>query len=170
MTQTWLLLDRSASMTGAPLEALKQAVGLFAGQVAAQSGARLAIIGYDSRAEVLLPPTAARRDEDALFGGRLAGLLAALETGGTSNLGGALRLLVSEVVGGMEAVVVVIFSDGGLTDEWNEGWRAARAVTARVIAVACGMAADRERLMRVSDRVLTVGELTPEVVRSALRG
>src|SRR5271154_4225246 len=80
----YLLLDTSASMSGAPLEALKQGLHLLCATFIARSQrpVKISLIGYESTARAISPLVDVNDFE-----------MPTLEAAGSSGLGGALRLV-----------------------------------------------------------------------------
>jgi uncharacterized protein YegL len=157
----YLLLDTSASMTGAPLESLKQGVSLLHSTLATRSNrpVNLATISYDSFA-MLIRPLQSAKDEFSLPD---------LVPGGSSCLGAAFRFLDRTMEAG-ERPFLYIFSDGGEpTDDWEEALASIRARVERIIGLACGLRADSQALLLFCDEVYTLRDLTPEVVFSTFR-
>src|SRR5436305_9107230 len=105
----YLLLDTSASMNGAPLEALKQGLQLLCGTFIARSKrpVKISMIAYESTAREI----ASLRDV-AEFD------LPQLEAAGSSGLGKALRL-VETLMPNHDPTLVYVFTDGEPTDDWE---------------------------------------------------
>jgi uncharacterized protein YegL len=80
----WLLLDTSASMAGAPLEALKQALHLLCGTFISRSKqpVKVGVMSYESTIHEITPLGDVQGFE-----------MPKLEAGGASNLGKAFRLI-----------------------------------------------------------------------------
>lgn len=156
----YLLLDISASMTGAPLEALKQGVNLLRNTLTTRT-ARAAVIhaiAYESTARELFP--------EAPPPGDLS--LPPLEPGGASNLGRALRLLAASMPTESPALLY-IFTDGEPTDDWETALAGARERVDHVYAVLCGPSAGETPLTRQVDRAYRMGEFSPEKMLETLR-
>src|SRR5688500_4737998 len=97
---TYLLLDTSASMAGAPLEALKQALHLLCGTFISRSKQpiKVGVISYESTPKEITP-----------LGDVQAFEMPTLEAGGASNLGKAFRL-VSEKLSESDPTVIYVFT------------------------------------------------------------
>jgi uncharacterized protein YegL len=156
-----LLLDLSASMTGAPIEALKQGVTLLHNTLATRSNrpASLAVLSYHSQAVWLIQPQDAKQ----------ALVLPELETGGTSGLGAALRLII-EKLGKDDLPLIYLFTDGDApTDEWEAALDALKERAARVIGLACGLNPRLEWLRQACQDVYLLRELTPDSLLNTFR-
>jgi Ca-activated chloride channel homolog len=128
-----LVIDRSGSMSGDKLEAARRAARGIAGRLA--DGDRVALVQYDSTAEVLVPLAAL----DAAGRARLDGAIAGIVDRGGPNLHGGMVLGQRELLaagrerGGNGGRVnrVVLLSDGqaneGVTDRTTLGRIAAAA-------------------------------------------
>lgn len=162
----YILLDHSASMSGAPLEALRQGTQVLLSAFERYSGRPIqaALIAYES---VPTAVTALQAVDSALFDAEANLILATLESAGASNLGKALRRLAAELPQDALAAVY-LFSDGGFTDDWQCALRELRPHLKRFYAVACGMSADLETLA-AADRVLRVSDLTTDLLLETLR-
>ncbi|MBX3082393.1 MAG: VWA domain-containing protein [Anaerolineae bacterium] len=157
----FLLLDTSASMTGAPLEALKQGVSLIHNTLGAQSNRPVAFaaITYESQAKVLCP----LQDVKKPFS------LPELEPGGTSGLGGAFRLL-KETLQPKVKTLVYVFTDGEEpSDEWEPPLAAIKGSVEHIYGMACGMYSRVELMRQFSDAVYVLRELTPDSVFTTFR-
>jgi len=111
-----LVVDRSGSMSGAPLEHAKRAA--IAAVEALRDGDRVAVVAYDQRVDLVVPSTAVDDDRDPI-----ARAIAALHVGGTTALHagwveGCTQVLTAPVASGLGRVVLL--SDGlanvGVTD------------------------------------------------------
>ena len=111
-----LVIDRSGSMSGAPLEQAKQAA--IAAVTALRDGDRVAVVGYDHRVDLVVPSTPVGEDR-----GPIARAIAAVRAGGTTALHagwveGCTQVLTAPVASGLGRVVLL--SDGlanvGVTD------------------------------------------------------
>jgi uncharacterized protein YegL len=164
-----LLLDCSASMTGAALQAMRQGVGLLVHVLAAQSGAMrhsayLCIIAYESTARTLTPFTAA----EALPA------LPPLEAAGSSGLGGAFRLAAGQLDvqttrTDTPPALVYLFTDGVPTDDWESGLAALRPRVAAMFGMACGLSPDMEMLTAVTGRAFRVADLSEDALTATFR-
>jgi uncharacterized protein YegL len=154
-----LLLDTSASMSGAPLEALKQGLQLLCGTFISRSRrpVHVGLIGYDSTARQIEPMRAV--DE---FG------LPKLEAGGSSGLGGAFRLL-ARTMPQHDPSLVYIFTDGEPTDDWEDAVQPLRSRTQKLVVIACGPKANTATLEPIVDKAFQVRELTPDLLFETFR-
>jgi Ca-activated chloride channel homolog len=111
-----LVIDRSGSMSGAPLQHAKQAA--VAAVTALRDGDRVAVVAYDQQVDLVVPSTAVGQDR-----GPIARAIAAVRAGGTTALHagwveGCTQVLTAPVASGLGRVVLL--SDGlanvGVTD------------------------------------------------------
>lgn len=169
MLHVYLLLDLSASMSGAPLEALKQGVSLahtvFAERMGNGRPVKIAIIGYHSTAQVLVPLS----DAASPFP------LPDLQAGGTSRLGAALRLLLDQLDQtnsqsiNSQSTLVYIFTDGDPNDDWPAVLDQVRPRVTKIYGLACGLTTQADQLKPFSDQVLMMRDLTPDALFSTFR-
>ncbi len=154
-----LLLDTSASMSGAPLEALKQGLQLLCGTFISRSKRpiHISLIGYESAARHIAP----LRDVTEFT-------LPKLEASGSSGLGSAFRLL-SRTMGEHTPSLVYVFTDGEPTDDWEVAIESVRPRVQKIIGIACGPKADPAALQLIADRVFQVRELTPDLLFETFR-
>jgi uncharacterized protein YegL len=155
----WLLLDTSASMTGAPLEALKQAMHLLCGTFISRSKqpVKVGVISYESAAQEITPLGDVQGFE-----------MPKLEAGGASNLGKAFRL-VSEKLSEADSSLIYIFTDGEPTDDWDVIITTLKKKVKKFFVVACGPNANSATLEAKVDRVFKVRELTPDLLFETFR-
>ncbi|MBE7513724.1 MAG: VWA domain-containing protein [Anaerolineales bacterium] len=155
----YLLMDTSASMTGAGLEALKQGVRLLSSTFSGRGGHPILCAGitYDSTARIAFPLTPI----DALHPPN------DLDSGGTSALGAALGLLKDHFAPRRPALVY-IFSDGEPTDDWQRPLAALRPHVTRIIGLACGLAVNDDAFASFTDEAHWLSDLTPEALRRTL--
>lgn len=166
----YLLLDCSGSMTGEPIEAVRQGMKTLLGELKSDPQALetvwLSIITFDSTARQVLPLTELPTVQEPT-----------LEATGTTAMGGALRLLLSSVKSevrkststqkGDWKPLIFMMTDGVPTDDWE---RAADAVRAErpgnFIACAAGSGADEQALKRITDTVVRLTDLQPGALQS----
>jgi uncharacterized protein YegL len=155
----YLLLDTSASMFGAPLEALKQGLRLLCGTFISRSKrpVRISLIGYDSAAREIAPLQDVTDFE-----------MPKLDAAGSSGLGGAFRLL-ARTMPEHSPSLVYVFTDGEPTDDWEVAIEALRPRVVRVVGVVCGLTANGAVLEPVLDRVFQMRELTPDLLFDTFR-
>jgi uncharacterized protein YegL len=155
----YLLLDSSASMDGAPLEALKQGLQLLCGTFISRSKrpVKISMITFESTAREI----ASLRDVTEFD-------LPRLEAAGSSGLGGAFRL-VSEVMPDHDPSLVYVFTDGEPTDDWEAAIEALRPRVKTVVGIACGPVASTAALEPVLDRVFQMRDLMPDLLFDTFR-
>lgn len=154
----YLLLDTSGSMTGEPIEAVKNGVQMLVSSLRqdpyALETAFLSVITFDSSAKQLVPLT-----ELPAF------QVPNLQATGTTALGDALRLLankaVTEVakttaeVKGDWKPLVFIMTDGEPTDDWQKGLAEfQRQKWGIVVACAAGPNANTDNLKKITEVVV----------------
>jgi len=155
----YLLLDCSGSMTGAPIEAVRRGVELFAQEVAADpyamETAYIGVITFDSDARMV---TSGLESAATFRAPQIA-------AGGMTSLGKALRLLLESmakelrptVIGGERGdwkPLVFILTDGEPTDDWqtprSELVNRQKNKVLNVITVGCGPNINEARLKEIA--------------------
>lgn len=154
----YLLLDTSGSMTGEPIEAVKNGVQMMIHSLRqnpqAIETAFVSIITFDSEAKQLIPLTdlASFQTVD-------------LKAAGTTALGAALSLLVDKLENEVTKTtleqkgdwkpIVFIMTDGVPTDDWQAGFQKLKAVKkGLIVGCAAGNNADDKVLKEISDQVV----------------
>jgi uncharacterized protein YegL len=162
----YILVDCSASMSGAPFEALRQGVQVLLNAFERYNGraVQAALLAFES-APILMTPLQAAHSEAFIADANQ--ILATSEPAGASNLGKALRQLAAALPEGA-MTALYLFSDGGFTDDWQSALAQVRPRLKCFYAVACGLSADREALS-AADQVLSVDGLTADTLLTALR-
>jgi uncharacterized protein YegL len=164
----YLLLDCSASMNGAPFEALKQGVSLVAGMLSERRPAPISLIRYASNAEQITPLTAAKDLQ-----------LPDLGVGGASNLGKAFALLHTLITDSEKSKksgepddrpLVYLFTDGSPTDDWDEMLNTVRIHTRRIIGLACGPMIRADAVRPFCDEAYALSNQTPDSLFNMIRG
>lgn len=155
----YLLLDTSASMSGAPLEALKQGLHLVCATFIARSQrpVQISLISYESTAKVISPLAEVNDFE-----------MPTLEAAGSSGLGGALRL-VKDTMLEHNPTLIYVFTDGEPTDDWDIALETVRPRIQKIFGVICGPSADGSILHTKLDKVFSVRELTPDLLAETFR-
>jgi uncharacterized protein YegL len=155
----YVLLDTSASMSGAPLEALKQGLHLLCATFIARSQrpVQVSLVGYESTAR-LISPLADVNDFE----------MPTLEAAGSSGLGEALRL-VKDTMPEHDPTLLYVFTDGEPTDDWETAIQIIRSRVKKIFGVICGPSADSTTLDGKLDRVFRVRELTPDLLSETFR-
>ena len=169
----YLLLDTSGSMSGEPIEAVKNGMRVLITTLRqdpfALETAFLSVITFDSKAHQIVPLT----DLSAF---RMPEIFA----NGSTALGDALTVLSrrvdDEVVKstydrkGDWKPIVFIMTDGKPTDDWEAGLRKFQQRTFGIV-VACGAGhdADLKVLKRITDHVVQLDTTDSSVIKSFFR-
>lgn len=156
----YLVLDTSGSMTGEPIEAVKNGVQVMISSLRqnpqAIETAFISIITFDNEARQLIPLT-----DLASF------QMTEIKAVGTTNLGAALKLVshcidrevtktTAEQKGDWKPLVFIM-TDGIPTDDWQAGLEVFRKrKTAFTVACAAGGAADSQVLQQITENVVTL--------------
>jgi uncharacterized protein YegL len=154
----YLVLDTSGSMTGEPIEAVKNGVQVLVSTLRqdpyALETAFLSVITFDSSAKQVVPLT-----ELSMF------QMPEIQASGTTALGEALTLLVRKTdtevtkstmeVKGDWKPLVFIMTDGGPTDNWQKGLTEFKTGKfGMVVACAAGHGADTNVLKQITESVV----------------
>jgi len=154
----YLLLDTSGSMSGEPIEAVKNGVQVLISTLRsdpyALETAYLSVITFDSSARQLVPLT-----ELSMF------QMPEIQASGSTAFGEALSLLANKVstevtkttaeVKGDWKPIVFLMTDGGPTDNWQQGLADfKRQKFGMVVACAAGQGADTNILKQVTEIVV----------------
>nr|WP_314752702.1 VWA domain-containing protein [uncultured Capnocytophaga sp.] len=154
----YLLLDTSGSMTGEPIEAVKNGVQMMVHSLRqnpqAIETAFVSIITFDSEAKQLIPLTdlASFQTID-------------LKAAGTTALGAALSLLADKLENEVTKTtleqkgdwkpIVFIMTDGVPTDDWQAGFQKLKAVKkGLIVGCAAGNNANDKVLKEIADQVV----------------
>lgn len=154
----YLLLDTSGSMTGEPIEAVKNGVQMMVHSLRqnpqAIETAFVSIITFNSEAKQLIPliDLASFQTVD-------------LKAAGTTALGAALSLLADKLENEVTKTtleqkgdwkpIVFIMTDGVPTDDWQAGFQKLKAVKkGLIVGCAAGNNADDKVLKEIADQVV----------------
>jgi uncharacterized protein YegL len=166
----YLLLDVSGSMSGDPIESVRQGMKTLLGELRSDPQALetvwISVITFGSTAQNAVPLTeliTAREPE--------------LAAGGSTAMGAALRLLTESIRQDVRRTtaeqkgdwkpLVFLMTDGAATDDWEDAAdELKRAGTGNVIALAAGHHADAARLKRITDTVLRMADLQPGAMQA----
>lgn len=154
----YLVIDVSGSMSGEPIESLKNGIQLFVSTLRqdpyALETAYISIITFESQAKQIVPLT-----ELATF------QIPNITASGSTALGEALSLLADRIeaevtkttqdVKGDWKPLIFIMTDGCPTDDWQKGLDRLRKVrTGLMVACAAGSGADTEVLKAITEVVV----------------
>ncbi|MEF8720718.1 MULTISPECIES: VWA domain-containing protein [Candidatus Accumulibacter] len=166
----YLLLDTSGSMSGEPIEAVKNGVQILVSTLRqdpyALETAFLSIITFDSAAKQVVPLT-----ELATF------QTPPISASGSTELGAALSLLADRIEAEVAKTtadakgdwkpLVFIMTDGAPTDDWKRGLDRLRKVrTGIVIACAAGPGADATVLKQVTEVVVQLDTADQNTIKA----
>lgn len=166
----YLVLDTSGSMTGEPIESLKNGVQVLISTLRqdpyALETAYLSVITFSTTAQQLVPLT-----ELSTF------QMPDLQAAGTTSLGEALNLLAQRVEvevarttadqKGDWKPLVFIMTDGEPTDDWQKGLNEYRKRKfGMVIACAAGRAANANVLKQVTDTVVQLDTADSSTIKA----
>lgn len=166
----YLVLDTSGSMTGEPIESLKNGVQVLVSTLRqdpyALETAYLSVITFSTSAQQLVPLT-----ELSTF------QMPDLQAAGTTSLGEALKLLAQRVDAEVARTtaeqkgdwkpLVFIMTDGEPTDDWQKGLDEYRKRKfGIVIACAAGRAANTNVLKQVTDTVVQLDTADSSTIKS----
>ncbi len=157
----YILLDCSESMVGEGLEAARRGIGSILSRLSTNPQAletvHISVIGFSSKAKVLLPLTAL---PDAV--------MPAVRLGNGTALGAALELLAARIrdeVSRRDKVqrgdwrpIVILLADGKPTDDLEKSLKVYKSMVGDLVAnfyvVGCGADADLRSLSKISDILL----------------
>lgn len=156
----YLLLDTSGSMYGEPIEAVRSGLNLLVNSLRqnpyALETAYLSVITFDNDAKQIVPLTELMDFQQPN-----------IRAGGGTSMGAALKLLAKKVNtevkrGSAEEKgdwkpLIFLLSDGGATDNLDEGIQAIKGLPyAAFIACAAGSGADVKELHRITETVVSL--------------
>jgi uncharacterized protein YegL len=165
----YLLLDCSGSMSGEPIEAVRQGlralVSDLRGDPQALETAYISVITFASSAQQICPLTELVAFQEPN-----------VDAGGSTSLGDALKLLEkcldSEVRKSSESQkgdwkpLVFLMTDGQPTDSWESAAdRIKQKKVGNIIACAAGPGADETILKRITEIVVRLDNLQPDALK-----
>ena len=165
----YLVLDKSGSMTGTPIEATKMGLNLLVQELRsdrmALETAYLSVITFDSSAQQVCPLTDLASFQPPQF-----------DAGGSTALGEALKLLMvccdRELVKqtptqkGDWKPLIFIMTDGQPTDSWENAADELKKKRWTVIAYAAGDSADENLLKRITETVVKSASCQPSDLKA----
>ena len=165
----YLVLDCSGSMTGEPMEAVRQGMKTLLGELKSDPQALetvwMSVITFDTTARQVVPLTELILVKEPQF-----------EATGTTALGAALKLL-SECIEkevrqttptqkGDWKPLIFLMTDGAPTDKWAPFADALKSKKpGNFIACAAGAQADEATLKRITDVVVRLNDLQPDALK-----
>lgn len=176
----YLLLDTSGSMSGEPIEALRNGVEILVQALRKDPQALetvcVSIILFGSDATQVLPLTELAQLSQA----QLKKLLGGIAAGGQTSLGAALALAAQRIdqevrkttaqIRGDWLPLIYIMTDGLPTDDWRQGLAAFRRVqTGIVVACAAGSGADDRPLREITSNVLHLDTVTSSDISAYMK-
>lgn len=165
----YLVLDCSGSMTGAPIEAVRQGMKTLLGELKSDPQALetvfLSVITFDTTARQVIPLTELMLVKEPPF-----------QATGTTALGAALRLLsdcidkevrqTTPTQKGDWKPLIFLMTDGAPTDKWEDAADDLKnKKPGNFIACAAGSEADESTLKRITNIVVKLNDLQPEALR-----
>lgn len=169
----YLVLDCSGSMSGEPIEAVRQGVKALLsdlrGDPQAMETAFLSVITFSSSAQQVCPLTELMSFQEPN-----------LDASGSTAFGEALKLLEQAVDTEVQKTtqqqkgdwkpLVFIMTDGQPTDSWEAAAdRIKQKKLGNIIACAAGPGADSQLLKRVTEIVVELNNLQPDTLKAFFR-
>ncbi len=167
----YLLLDTSGSMSGEPIEAVRQGIKALLSDLMSEPTARetvyLSVITFSSSAQQIVPLTELMSFQEP-----------SLDANGSTAFGDALKVLEQcmdrEVVKATSTTqkgdwkpLVFIMTDGQPTDSWESvADHIKQKKLGNVIACAAGPGADENMLKKVTELVVKLNSLQPEALKA----
>lgn len=169
----YLILDCSGSMSGEPIEAVRQGLRALLsdlrGDPQALETAFLSVITFSSTAQQVCPLTELLAFQEPT-----------LTAGGSTALGDALKLLekcldtevrkATPTQKGDWRPLVFLMTDGQPTDSWEQAAdRIKQKKAGNIIACAAGSGADGSMLKRITEIVVEMSNLQPDALKAFFR-
>jgi uncharacterized protein YegL len=166
----YLVIDTSGSMSGEPIEAVKNGIQTLVSSLRqdpyALETAWLSVITFDSTAKQLVPLT-----ELAAFQNP------AISASGNTSMGAGLSLLAKRIEAEVTKTtatekgdwkpMIFLMTDGGPTDNWQNGLNDLKQVkTGIIVACAAGPGADTTVLKRITESVVLLDTADSATIRA----
>lgn len=166
----YLLLDTSGSMSGEPIEAVKNGVQVLISTLMqdpyALETAYLSIITFDNQAKQIVPLTELPSFQ-----------MPSLSVTGTTAMGDALRLVAERIdaevqmttneIKGDWKPLIFLMTDGSPTDDIQKGIdRLRQSKTGLIIACAAGHAADTAKLKQITEVVVQLDTADSNTIKA----
>ena len=166
----YLLLDTSGSMSGEPIEAVKNGVQLLETTLKqdpyALETAYISVITFDASAQQVTPLTEVVQFQSPI-----------IQAGGQTSLGHALSLLAERIEvevkkntpteKGDWKPMVFLMTDGDPSDDWYAGLQRLKQVkTGTIVACAAGMQANTGILKQITECVVQLDSANADTIRA----
>jgi uncharacterized protein YegL len=165
----YLLLDTSGSMSGQPIESIRQGVKALLSDLRsdrqAMETAYLSVITFNSSAQQVCPLTELMAFQEPN-----------LQASGTTSLGEALKVLgqcidrevkkATAVQKGDWKPLVFLMTDGQPTDSWEKAADQIKSRKFNIIACAAGTDAEPSVLKRITETVVQLNSLAPDQLKA----
>ncbi|EMJ9288199.1 VWA domain-containing protein [Klebsiella michiganensis] len=166
----YLLLDTSGSMSGEPIEAVKNGMQLLETTLKqdpyALETVHISVITFDASAQQVTPLTEVVQFQAP-----------AIQAGGQTSLGRALALLADRIDAEVKKntptekgdwkPMVFLMTDGEPTDDWFAGLQRLKQVkTGTIVACAAGMHANTNVLQQITECVVQLDSANADTIRS----
>ena len=166
----YLVLDTSGSMSGEPIEAIKNGVQVLVSTLRqdpyALETAYLSVVTFDSAAKQVVPLTEL-----------VAFQPPSLTASGSTALGDALSLLARQINSEVEKTtaekkgdwkpLIFLMTDGSPTDDWQKGLNELKKVkTGMIVACAAGPGADTSVLKQITEIVVQLDTADSATIKS----
>lgn len=166
----YLVLDTSGSMSGEPIEAVKNGVQLLEAALKqdpyALETVYISIITFNEKAQQLTPLTEVVQFQSPL-----------IQAGGQTALGSALSLLADRIEKEVKKntptekgdwkPMIFLMTDGEPTDDWRLGLERLKKVkTGTIVACAAGMTANTDVLQQITESVVQLDTANADTIKS----
>jgi uncharacterized protein YegL len=165
----YLVLDTSGSMSGEPIEAVRQGVKALLSDLrtdpTALESAYLSVITFASSAAQVCPLTELPSFQEP-----------PLTAGGVTALGAGLKMLAANIDAevrkptkdekGDWKPLVFLMTDGQPTDQWEDAADEIRNRRLNIIACAAGASADVNPLKKITETVVQLSDLQPDTLKA----
>jgi uncharacterized protein YegL len=166
----YLVIDTSGSMSGEPIEAVKNGIQTLVSSLRqdpyALETAWLSVITFDSTAKQLVPLTELAAFQNPVIG-----------ASGNTSMGAGLSLLAKRIEAEVTKTtatekgdwkpLIFLMTDGGPTDNWQNGLNDLKQVkTGIIVACAAGPGVDTTVLKRITESVVLLDTADSATIRA----